>query len=69
MAAPFERAFAEQAQLEQRGNVTASGALIPIQYRADEAMYILPAADHTRREREDVAAKLARVTEREGQRS
>ena len=44
-AAPFERAFAEQAQLEQRGNVTASGALIPIQYRADEAMYILPAAD------------------------
>ena len=45
MAAPFERAFAEQAQLEQRGNVTASGALIPIQYRADEAMYILPAAD------------------------
>ncbi|WFD37449.1 Arp complex subunit [Malassezia japonica] len=48
LAAPFERAFEQQAQLEQQFDPSGPpppGTLIPIHYRADEAMYILPAHD------------------------
>ncbi|WFD29437.1 Arp complex subunit [Malassezia sp. CBS 17886] len=47
LAAPFERAFQRQAELDaQSGEAPpAPGPLVPIHYRADEAMYILPAAD------------------------
>ena len=48
MAAPFERAFREQAELEQKyepGGAHPSGELLSLHYRADESMYILPAHD------------------------
>lgn len=48
MAAPFERAFREQAELEQKyepGSTHPSGELLSLHYRADESMYILPAHD------------------------
>ena len=48
MAAPFERAFREQAELEQKyepGSAHPSGELLSLHYRADESMYILPAHD------------------------
>lgn len=48
MAAPFERAFQEQAKLEQQyepGTAPPSGTLLPLHYRADEAMYIQPSHD------------------------
>ncbi|PKI85960.1 Arp complex subunit [Malassezia vespertilionis] len=49
VAAPFERAFTEQAKLEASYDPASPQAttstLIPIHYRADEAMYILSAHD------------------------
>ena len=45
MAAPFERAFAEHAALEAANDATKAGTLLPLHYRAGEAMYILPASD------------------------
>lgn len=45
MAAPFERAFTEQAALEAAGDPSRAGALLPLHYRDEEAIYILPAHD------------------------
>lgn len=48
MAAPFERAFAMQKQLEQEAesNVPSTGTeIMPINYRDDEAIYVIPSAD------------------------
>ena len=48
MAAPFERAFHEHSELEQKhepGAAPLAGQLLALHYRADEAMYILPAHD------------------------
>lgn len=45
MAAPFERAFAEQTSLEAVNDATKTGALLPLHYRAGESIYIIPASD------------------------
>ncbi|WFC93962.1 Arp complex subunit [Malassezia brasiliensis] len=48
VAAPFERAFEQQAQLEAQYDPSGPpppGSLIPIHYRAGEGIYILPAHD------------------------
>ncbi|WFD25462.1 Arp complex subunit [Malassezia nana] len=48
MAAPFELAFSKQAELERAfepGAAPPTGDLLPLHYRADEAMYVLPAHD------------------------
>ncbi len=49
MAAPFERAFALQKELEQaneNGGIPTSGTeIMPINYRDDEAIYVIPSAD------------------------
>lgn len=52
MAAPFERAFALQKQLEAAANeagtagVPSTGTeIMPINYRDDEAIYVIPSAD------------------------
>ena len=50
MAAPFERAFALQKQLEEAeggagGAPSAGTEIMPINYRDDEAIYVIPSAD------------------------
>lgn len=50
MAAPFERAFALQKQLEEAaqngtGSAQGAGEIIPINYRDDEAIYVIPSVD------------------------
>ncbi|SPO23607.1 probable ARC35 - subunit of the Arp2/3 complex [Ustilago trichophora] len=49
MAAPFERAFALQKQLEEAyegGAAPSTGTdIMPINYRDDEAIYVIPSAD------------------------
>jgi actin related protein 2/3 complex subunit 2 len=50
LAAPFERAFAEQKQLESKGTPTdgsaaPQGELMQIHYRDEEAIYIQAALD------------------------
>lgn len=48
MASPFEKAFREQAELEQRfepGAAPPAGSLLSLHYRADESMFIIPAHD------------------------
>ncbi|KAJ1026754.1 hypothetical protein NDA16_002051 [Ustilago loliicola] len=50
MAAPFERAFALQKQLEEAsengtGSAPGAGEIMPINYRDDEAIYVIPSVD------------------------
>lgn len=49
MAAPFERAFRAQAELEAKHDPAApapdAATLIPVHYRAEEALYIIPSHD------------------------
>lgn len=48
MAAPFERAFQQQVELESKQDPAAppqTGSLIPVHYRAEEALFLIPAHD------------------------
>ena len=45
LAAPFERAFAEQKSLEASGAPNATGEMMQIHYRDEEAIYIQAAPD------------------------
>ena len=45
LAAPFERAFKQQHELESSGETTASGEFMQIHYRDEEAIYVQASHD------------------------